>query len=135
MCTTRSTDWNPLPQLDGKEAAISSLGDRRRSPRVPCDIRVEYTRTGTYPQHGRITDIGTGGALITTPRAIPVGTTLVLRFLLPPSNHPIRAVCKVKWLNQQTVGVEFDGLTVWEKQQVVWLSYAKETPTVLFPVL
>jgi hypothetical protein len=41
----------------------------------------------------------------------------------------------VKWLNQQTVGVEFDGLTVWEKQQVVWLSYAKETPTVPFPVL
>lgn len=114
---------------------MSGLGDRRCSRRVRCDIPVEYTPTGTRPQYGRIANIAPGGVLFTTLRPIPVGTTLVLRFLLPPSNHPIRAVGEVKWLHQQTVGVEFAGLTFWEKQQVVWLYYAKEAPTVPAPVL
>lgn len=88
---------------------MSGVGDKRRSPRVPCDIPVEYTRTGTRPQDGRITNIGPGGALLTTQEAIQVETILVLRFQLPRSNRPIQTVGRVKWLNQQTVGVEFVG--------------------------
>ncbi|MFQ5801583.1 MAG: PilZ domain-containing protein [Candidatus Methylomirabilales bacterium] len=106
---------------------MTKPGDRRHSPRAFCDISVEYTCTGTRAQDGRIANIGTGGALLSIPEAIPVGTTLVLRFDLPPSNRPIQAVGEVKWLNQQKVGVGFVGLTVWE-QQGVWQYYAKAAP-------
>lgn len=106
---------------------MAPLGDRRCSPRASCDISVEYTCAGYRPQDGRIANIGTGGVLLATPDVIPVGTTVVLRFDLPPSNRPIRAVGEVKWLDQEAVGVGFAGLSVWE-QQVVWQYYAKVAP-------
>jgi len=106
---------------------MAPLGDRRCSPRASCDISVEYTCAGYRPQDGRIANIGTAGVLLATPDVIPVGTTVVLRFDLPPSNRPIRAVGEVKWLDQEAVGVGFAGLSVWE-QQVVWQYYAKVAP-------
>ncbi|MFQ5802343.1 MAG: PilZ domain-containing protein [Candidatus Methylomirabilales bacterium] len=105
---------------------MSDSTDKRHSPRVPCDIPMEYEVEGARPQDGRITNIGTEGAFITTQETIPVGTKLILRFQLPLSSRPIWTVCTVKWADQRTVGVEFAGLNLWEQQEI-WKYYAKQS--------
>ncbi len=55
--------------------------DRRVSPRISCDLWVDYEVMGTRTQAGRITNIGTDGVLLTTQGASPsVGTELLLCF-------------------------------------------------------
>lgn len=114
---------------------MSGFGDRRYSPRIPCDIPVQYTPTGVSLRDARIINIGTGGVLLTTTEDILVGITLSLRFLLPLSTHPVQVLGEVRWVHLQNVGVEFTGLTDWQKEQIVWLQYAKEEPSVRAPAL
>ncbi len=111
------------PWADG-DTPTSDWSDKRHSPRVPCDIPVEYEFEGRPPQRGQFTNIGTGGALLTTHVAIPVGATLILRFPIPPSNRPIQTVGTAKWVNQWMVGVQFVGLNPWETREI-WKYYAK----------
>jgi hypothetical protein len=40
------------------------LSDRRRSPRIPCDLSVEYEERGARTQQGRIANIGITGTLL-----------------------------------------------------------------------
>ncbi len=115
---------DPEEPSANEDIATAELSDKRHSLRVPCNIPVEYELKGR-PQQGQLTNIGTGGASLSAPVSIPVGTTLVLRFPLPPSNRPIQAVGKVKWEDQQTLGVEFVGLNPWEAQEI-WKFYARE---------
>jgi len=96
-----------------QNTAMTELIDRRRSVRVPCDISVDYEVSGALAQLGRITNIGTAGACLTTAGEIPspVGADLVLRFQFPGSNGPIQAEGKVKWATQGIAGVEFGHLS------------------------
>jgi hypothetical protein len=67
---------------------MSDRTDTRRCPRVSCDIPMEYQVQGDRPQEGRITKLGTAGALLTTqesPARGRAGPTL-----LPPSQQPAR---------------------------------------------
>ncbi len=100
--------------------------DTRRSPRVPCDIPVEYHIKSDRPQEGRITKLGTAGALLTTQEPVPLGAELVLRFYLPLSNLPLRTACTVKWVDNCSVGVEFSRLT-FQEQEEIWKFHAKES--------
>lgn len=100
--------------------------DKRRSPRIPCDIAMEYHVKGDRPQDGRITKLGTAGALLTTEETIPLGTELVLHFHLPVSNRPIRTNCTVKWVDGQSIGVEFTHLSL-QEQDEIWKFYARES--------
>ena len=111
--------------MDG-DAAMSDPPDTRRSPRIPCDLPMEYQVHGAPPQDGRITDIGTGGALLTTQQAIPVGAQLILRFQLPLSDRLIHTSCTVKWADHGRIGVEFPGLSRWDQQEI-WKYHAKES--------
>jgi len=111
--------------MDG-DAAMSDPPDTRHSPRIPCDIPVEYQVHGAPPQDGRITDIGTGGALLTTQQAIPVGALLILRFQLPLSNRLIQTSCTVKWADHGRTGVKFPGLSRWDHQEI-WKYHARES--------
>lgn len=114
---------------------MSGFGDRRYSPRILCDIPVQYTRTGIYSRDAWVINIGSGGVLLTTTEEIPVGITLSLRFLLPLSTHPVQVLGQVRWVHLRKVGIEFAGLTDWQKEQIVWLHYAKEEPSVRAPAL
>lgn len=87
---------------------------------------MEYELKGVRLQDGRITNIGTVGALLITQQAIPIGTKLVLHFRLPLTHRPIQIACTVKWAEQQTVGVEFAQLTL-QEQAEIWKYHAKET--------
>lgn len=105
---------------------MSDRDDTRRSPRIPCDLPMEYHVKGDLPRDGRITKIGTVGALLATEEPIPLGAELVLSFRLPLSNRPIRTSCTVKWVDEQSVGVEFAHLNLQEKDEI-WKFYARES--------
>ena len=111
--------------MDG-DAAMSDPPDTRRSPRIPCDLPMEYQVHGAPPQDGRITDIGTGGAHLTTQQVIPVGAQLILRFQLPLSDRLIHTSCTVKWADHGRIGVEFPGLSRWDQQEI-WKYHARES--------
>ncbi len=105
---------------------MSDRDDTRRSPRIPCDLPMEYHVKDDLPRDGRITKIGTVGALLATEEPIPLGAELVLSFRLPLSNRPIRTSCTVKWVDEQSVGVEFSHLNLQEKDEI-WKFYARES--------
>ncbi|MCH7895618.1 MAG: hypothetical protein IH782_01790 [candidate division NC10 bacterium] len=44
---------------------MSELIDRRVSPRIFCDFSVDYEARGARAELGRISNIGTGGMLLT----------------------------------------------------------------------
>ncbi len=105
---------------------MTALIDRRGSARVPCDISVDYEVRGALAQLGRITNIGTAGACITTEREIlPVGADLLLRFQFLVDNGPIQAEGKVKWATQGITGVEFVHLSRAARDQIARY-FAKE---------
>ena len=69
--------------------------DTRRSPRIPCDLPMEYHIKGERPRDGRITKIGTVGALLAMEDAVPLGAELVLPFVGCPfgvSEHFIKTL-------------------------------------------
>ncbi len=105
---------------------MSEQTDTRRSPRIPCDFPMEYELQGARPRDGRIIKIGTAGALLTTQEPIPLGTELVLRVHLPLSNRPMRTICTAKWVDDCSVGVEFNHLTLHEQEEI-WKFHAKES--------
>ncbi len=109
-----------------EDTTMGDLIDRRRSPRIPCNLSVEYQVTGARTHDGRMANIGTGGGLLTTQGPIPpVGAGLLLRFHLPLSNRPVQAAGNVRWGNQGTAGVEFLHLNL-QEQDEIWRYYARE---------
>lgn len=104
---------------------MNDLTGERRSPRIPCDLPLEYEITGLGLRDGRITNLGTGGALLAIQEAVPLGAELVLHFRLPVSDRPIRKVCTVKSADGPLVGVEFAHLNSYEKDEI-WKFYARE---------
>ena len=106
---------------------MSELIDRRVSPRIFCDFSVDYQARGARAELGRISNIGTAGARLTTQGAIPpVGADLLLHFRLPLSKRPVKAAGKVRWTTQWTAGVEFGDLSI-GAQDEIWRYYAKES--------
>jgi hypothetical protein len=87
---------------------------------------MEYQVQGAPPREGRITKLGTAGALLTTQEPVPLGAELVLHFRLPLSNRPIRTACTVKWVDDCSVGVEF-ALLSRQEQEEIWKFHAKES--------
>lgn len=105
--------------------AMSYAIDKRRSPRIPCDLSVEYDVKDAPAQLGWLVNIGTTGALITTEGVIPpVGAQLRLRFHLPLSNRRVQTVGTVRWATPGRIGVEFTHLSLHEQDEI-WRYYAK----------
>ncbi len=105
---------------------MSDPEDRRRSPRVPCDLLVEYGPKGARTREGRIGNIGIGGILLTTEVATPaVGAELLLRFNLPLTNRAVQVPGNVRWAVQWNAGVEFVHLNI-QEQDEIWRYYARQ---------
>lgn len=101
--------------------------DRRISPRISCDLWVDYEVRGAHARAGRITNLGAGGALLTTEgTSPPVGADLLLRFHLPLSRRQVQAVGKVRWAIREVTGVEFGDLRH-QAQDELWRYYARES--------
>ncbi len=116
------------PSLDSSlpPSTMNNPTDTRHSPRIPCDILMEYHIKGERPQEGRIVKLGTAGALLTTQEPVPLEAELVLHFRLPVSNRPIRTACTVKWVDNCSVGVEL-ALLSRQAQEEIWKFHAKES--------
>ncbi|MFQ5989896.1 MAG: PilZ domain-containing protein [Candidatus Methylomirabilales bacterium] len=105
---------------------MNDLTGERRSPRIPCNLPLEYEISGLGIRDGLITNLGTGGALLAIQEPVPLGAELVLHFRLPVSNRPIRKACTVKSAEGPSVGVEFAHLDFHEKDEI-WKFYARES--------
>lgn len=104
-----------------------SLSDRRLSTRVPCDLAVDYTAGDRHALIGRITNIGTAGVCLATPKLIlPVGVDLSLFFRFPLGRRPVQAGGTVRWAAQSTAGVELVQVS-FQDQDEIWKYYAKES--------
>jgi len=105
---------------------MSDINDRRHSPRIPCDLPVEYQEKGGRTRQGRMTNIGITGTLLRTQAASPpVGVDVSIRFRLPLSNRPVQTTGTVKWATQWAAGVEFVHLN-FQEQDEIWRYYARE---------
>jgi len=106
---------------------MTDLIDRRLSPRISCDLAVDYTAGDVHAQMGRITNIGTAGLCLATQRVIlPVGLDLSLHFRLPLGKRPIQAGGTVRWVVQLRAGVELIQMG-YQDQDEIWRYYVKET--------
>ncbi len=115
-----------LKQVHIEDTIMSDPSDRRRSPRIPCDLSVDYEEKGARTQEGRMANIGITGTLLRTQAASPpVGVELFLRFRLPLSNRPVQTAGTVRWAAQWTAGVEFGHLN-FQEQDEIWRYYARE---------
>lgn len=106
---------------------MTDLLDRRLSPRIPCDVAVDYTAgEDRYAQMGRITNIGTAGVCLATQRVIlPVGLVLSLHFRLPLGKRPIQAGGTVRWVVEWAAGVELIKMG-YQEQDEIWRYYVKQ---------
>ena len=110
-----------------EDAAMTRLEDTRRSPRIPCDLAIQYEVRGVGPRTGRIMNIGAGGVCLNTQGPIPtVGAEVALRFHLPLSKREIETSGKVRWSAEGKAGVEFIQLGLLQQDEI-WRYYARES--------
>ena len=98
---------------------------RRSSPRLDTVIRVDY-RTANAFFTDFAENISEGGMFISTPNPLKPGTDIVIEFLLPELNRPLRVKGKVVWNREQPVGhnqrrgmgIKFEELTEEDKMLI-----------------
>lgn len=87
--------------------------DLRRSPRVALDASVDITYGETSFQ-GEAHDISLGGMFVRTPRVVPFGATVSLRFRVPTTTEQLVITGVVRWTRTDGMGVQFSPFGVRE---------------------
>ncbi len=108
---------------------MTDLIDQRRSPRITCGLPVEYRFRGgrSAAVAGQLTNIGTGGGLVTTQGTIPsAGAHMDLCFRLPVSHRSVQVVANVRWTAPGRAGVAFVNLNP-QAQDDIWRYHARVT--------
>jgi uncharacterized protein (TIGR02266 family) len=88
---------------------------RRIDPRYERQIAVEVLCEGKR-QTSQTRNISLGGLHLDSPTALPIGTTVQLRFELPTQPEPIEVAGDVRWVvksgagDQSGIGIRFQGL-------------------------
>ena len=85
--------WDfPLPEgyIDNFQHQETRAGDRRKSPRVRCDVSVELRVPGASNIWGKASDLSVGGCFVEMPAPLPV-------------NSPVEIFL---WLNQTKVRLQ-----------------------------
>jgi type IV pilus assembly protein PilZ len=89
--------------------------ERRRAPRAPIELKVEYKRLNTFFAD-YTKNISRGGTFIGTEKPLPVGTEFVFALGVPTMAEPLRLRGKVIWVtpsheaskaNPAGMGIEF----------------------------
>ena len=76
----------PMPE---RPEGIETSVDRRRSQRVPLEVRVEYTTVDAlFSEFTR--NVNEGGLFVETERPAPIDSRVTLRFALPGSPDPVK---------------------------------------------
>lgn len=89
--------------------------ERRRNPRAPIELKVEYKRLNTFFAD-YTKNISRGGTFIATEKPLPIGTEFVFALAVPGWAEPLRLRGKVIWTtdphestkgNPAGMGIEF----------------------------
>src|SRR5262245_37009988 len=71
--------------------------DRRKYPRAPIELRVEYKRLNSFfADYTR--NISKGGTFIRTTKPLEIGAEFVFKLLVPKLAHPLVLHGKVQWV-------------------------------------
>jgi type IV pilus assembly protein PilZ len=93
----------------------SDAPERRREPRAPIELRVEYKRLNTFFAD-YTKNISRGGTFIATERPLDIGTEFIFALDLPTLAEPLRLRGRVMWTtstdeaskaNPAGMGIEF----------------------------
>ena len=95
---------------------------RRRFPRHRADLPLTVTilrDEGYTTVHGRMNDIAEGGLGVLMASELPAGEVVQLEFTLQPNTEPFRARAVVRYRKGYFHGIEFLGLSVDQKSQIL----------------
>jgi uncharacterized protein (TIGR02266 family) len=99
-----------------KAISASAEHDRRKSPRTPVVIGVDYSTVDAFFSEFT-TNINEGGMFVGTDQPHPVDTVVTLHFRLPGSELPCAVAGRVVWVRQRSddegprgMGIEFETL-------------------------
>lgn len=101
------------------------MEEKRRSERARHVFRVDYsTPEALFNEFAE--DISEGGLFIKTTNFLPIGTEIVLEFVLPLLEEPIRVRGRVEWHTELPcvrkrlpgMGVSFQGLSAADKEKI-----------------
>lgn len=84
---------------------------RRRNARVPVRLEVEYSSLDAFLSDYAI-NMSRGGLFLASQRPAPVGTPVMLRFVLPDQTIPVEITGEVKWVNPEGVGQLIPGMGI-----------------------
>lgn len=79
--------------------SVDGSANRRRNPRAPIDLKVEYKKMNTFFAD-YTKNISKGGTFIKTDRPLPVGTEFLFKLSLPKRERPFELRGAVIWTNQ-----------------------------------
>jgi type IV pilus assembly protein PilZ len=74
-----------------------NLENRRKHPRAPIELRVEYKRLNSFFAD-YTKNISHGGTFICTERPLPIGTEFVFNLGVPNLENPLVLKGKVHWI-------------------------------------
>jgi type IV pilus assembly protein PilZ len=78
-----------------------SEADKRRHPRAPIELRVEYKKVNTF-FYDYTRNISKGGTFIKTPKPLPEGTEFIFLLVVPNLDKPLRLRGLVRWIGEQS---------------------------------
>lgn len=95
------------------------MSERRKHPRAPIQLEVEYKRLNSFFSD-YTHNIGRGGTFIQTQKPLPIGTKFVFRLTVPQLDDPLVLNGKVRWRETDEsagagMGIEFEFATDDEK--------------------
>ena len=71
------------------DSSHTSYHERRRYPRIPYSIDVDFGETPACIHTGRITTLSVGGCFVETPLEIAQGGLIFIRLLLAPKSESV----------------------------------------------
>jgi hypothetical protein len=84
--------------------------ERRRHRRVPVHIQ-GFLLGNSHEIEGHTLDLSLGGARFESDLAVFPGKTIMVRLLVPGAESPVSIPeAKVRWVDEQTFGVEFENV-------------------------
>lgn len=100
--------------------------DRRRAPRAPIELKVEYKRTNAFlAEYTR--NISRGGTFIRTDKPLEIGTKFQFDMSIPSLGEPLQLRGVVRWVVQPDqadesqpagMGIEFVYSSTEEQQRI-----------------
>jgi type IV pilus assembly protein PilZ len=112
-----------VAQQAAREEGVRTRIERRRSPRSPLEVRVDYTTVDAFfSEFTR--DINEGGIFIETESPPSLEATVSLRFRLPGSDEPIKVGGRVVRVSDGRAGeppgmaIEFETLDAGARRRI-----------------